>query len=143
MGVVAPMRAREAQGAPPGRVRCGRASPFDERVLCCSWSSLQIRDRVDLQPGAQSSRLRKLEEKDTSHRERGTFPLDFPPLVARDTVSYAEKLPDVPFRLFAACAKDGYRKPMPGMWYELERLFKEHHVDIGTYAPTARKSLSI
>ncbi|KAF8136117.1 PNK3P-domain-containing protein [Boletus edulis] len=42
----------------------------------------------------------------------------------------ANALPDVPFRLFAACAKDGYRKPMPGMWYELERIFKEHHVDI-------------
>lgn len=43
------------------------------------------------------------------------------------------KLPDVPFRLFAACAKDGYRKPMPGMWYELERIFKEQHVDIGVW----------
>ncbi|KAG8217343.1 polynucleotide kinase 3 phosphatase-domain-containing protein [Butyriboletus roseoflavus] len=42
----------------------------------------------------------------------------------------ASALPDVPFRLFAACAKDGYRKPMPGMWYELERIFKEQHVDI-------------
>ncbi|KAG9318286.1 polynucleotide kinase 3 phosphatase-domain-containing protein [Chiua virens] len=39
-------------------------------------------------------------------------------------------LPDVPFRLFAACAKDGYRKPMPGVWYELERIFKEQHVEI-------------
>lgn len=49
-----------------------------------------------------------------------------------DTVVRAEQLPDVPFHIFAACAKDGYRKPMPGMWYELERIFKEHHVDIGT-----------
>lgn len=48
-----------------------------------------------------------------------------------DTVIRAGKLPDVPFRLFAACAKDGYRKPMPGMWYELERIFKEQHIDIG------------
>ncbi|KAI9569087.1 polynucleotide kinase 3 phosphatase-domain-containing protein [Boletus coccyginus] len=42
----------------------------------------------------------------------------------------ADALPDVPFHIFAACAKDGYRKPMPGMWYELERIFKEQHVDI-------------
>ncbi|KAG6379099.1 polynucleotide kinase 3 phosphatase-domain-containing protein [Boletus reticuloceps] len=60
----------------------------------------------------KAAALERLEEKDTSDREC-----------------------DVPFHLFAACAKDGYRKPMPGMWYELERIFKEHHVDIGTYAP--------
>ncbi|KIO13120.1 hypothetical protein M404DRAFT_560335 [Pisolithus tinctorius Marx 270] len=42
----------------------------------------------------------------------------------------AAALPDVPFRIFAACAKDGYRKPMPGMWYELERIFKEQGVEI-------------
>ncbi|KAF9239632.1 HAD-like domain-containing protein [Melanogaster broomeanus] len=43
----------------------------------------------------------------------------------------AAALPTVPFRLFAACAKDGYRKPMPGMWYEIERIFKEQNVEIG------------
>ncbi|KAK2467111.1 hypothetical protein APHAL10511_001369 [Amanita phalloides] len=32
----------------------------------------------------------------------------------------AAALPDVPFRLYAAIAKDRYRKPMPGIWYELE-----------------------
>ncbi|KAG6335223.1 hypothetical protein ID866_3868 [Astraeus odoratus] len=42
----------------------------------------------------------------------------------------ADALPHVPFRILAACAKDGYRKPMPGMWYELERIFKEHNVEI-------------
>ncbi|KAH7889885.1 polynucleotide kinase 3 phosphatase-domain-containing protein [Phlebopus sp. FC_14] len=42
----------------------------------------------------------------------------------------AGALPSVPFRLFAACAKDGYRKPMPGIWYELERIFKEDNVEI-------------
>ncbi|OCH95217.1 PNK3P-domain-containing protein [Obba rivulosa] len=39
-------------------------------------------------------------------------------------------LPDVPFRLFAATARDGFRKPMPGMWYELERIFAEGGVTI-------------
>ncbi|KAI6164364.1 polynucleotide kinase 3 phosphatase-domain-containing protein [Pisolithus thermaeus] len=42
----------------------------------------------------------------------------------------AAALPDVPFRILAASAKDGYRKPMPGMWYELERIFKEQGVEI-------------
>ncbi|KAI0075790.1 PNK3P-domain-containing protein [Panus rudis PR-1116 ss-1] len=34
----------------------------------------------------------------------------------------AASIPDLPFRIFAATAKDGYRKPMPGMWYELEKI---------------------
>ncbi|KZT29942.1 PNK3P-domain-containing protein, partial [Neolentinus lepideus HHB14362 ss-1] len=42
----------------------------------------------------------------------------------------ADALSDVPFRLFAATAKDGYRKPMPGMWYELERMFADDGVQI-------------
>ncbi|KAJ8585213.1 PNK3P-domain-containing protein [Rhizopogon salebrosus TDB-379] len=39
-------------------------------------------------------------------------------------------LPTVPFRLFAASAKDGFRKPMPGMWDELERIFAVDNVRI-------------
>ncbi|GJE97041.1 PNK3P-domain-containing protein [Phanerochaete sordida] len=39
-------------------------------------------------------------------------------------------LPEVPFHLFAATARDGYRKPMPGMWYELERIFAAEDVVI-------------
>ncbi|EPQ59072.1 PNK3P-domain-containing protein [Gloeophyllum trabeum ATCC 11539] len=42
----------------------------------------------------------------------------------------AAALPDVPFHLFAATAKDGYRKPMPGMWYELEKIFDADGVKI-------------
>ncbi|KAG6889778.1 hypothetical protein C0992_004196, partial [Termitomyces sp. T32_za158] len=42
----------------------------------------------------------------------------------------AAALPDVPFRLFAATAKDGYRKPMPGMWTELVRIYREGGVEI-------------
>ena len=41
------------------------------------------------------------------------------------------QLPDVPFYLFAATAKDAYRKPLPGMWRELERIFTEKGVFIG------------
>ncbi|KAH9901687.1 PNK3P-domain-containing protein [Cubamyces lactineus] len=46
----------------------------------------------------------------------------------------ANALSDVPFRLFAATEKDGYRKPMPGMWYELERIFAQDnvHIDLST-----------
>ncbi|KAI5122008.1 hypothetical protein M0805_001840 [Coniferiporia weirii] len=36
--------------------------------------------------------------------------------------SIAKSLRDVPFILFAATAKDMYRKPMPGMWVTLEKL---------------------
>ncbi|EPT06187.1 hypothetical protein FOMPIDRAFT_1027013 [Fomitopsis schrenkii] len=39
-------------------------------------------------------------------------------------------LSDVPFRILAATARDGFRKPMPGMWYELERIFAEDGVQI-------------
>ncbi|KAG6910893.1 hypothetical protein DXG01_006576 [Tephrocybe rancida] len=42
----------------------------------------------------------------------------------------AAALPSVPFRLFAATAKDGYRKPMPGMWTELSRIFRDEGVHI-------------
>jgi hypothetical protein len=39
----------------------------------------------------------------------------------------------VPFHIFAATGRDLYRKPMPGMWYELERTFAEAGVVIGKY----------
>ncbi len=44
---------------------------------------------------------------------------------------FNRQLSDVPFHILAATAKDGYRKPIPGMWYELERIFAEHNVKIG------------
>jgi bifunctional polynucleotide phosphatase/kinase len=44
--------------------------------------------------------------------------------------SIAEALGEVPFRLLAATAKDRYRKPMPGMWCELERMFCEGGIEI-------------
>ncbi|TFK42832.1 polynucleotide kinase 3 phosphatase-domain-containing protein [Crucibulum laeve] len=42
----------------------------------------------------------------------------------------ADALPTVPFRIFAATSKDNYRKPMIGMWSELERIFAEEGVEI-------------
>ena len=42
-----------------------------------------------------------------------------------------EQLSGIPFRIFAATAKDGYRKPMPGIWYEVERIFSADRVNIG------------
>ncbi|EMD34476.1 hypothetical protein CERSUDRAFT_67454 [Gelatoporia subvermispora B] len=51
-------------------------------------------------------------------------------------VDWKKKVPlvaaavNVPFRLFAATARDGFRKPMPGMWYELERIFAQDGVTI-------------
>ncbi|KAG8682407.1 hypothetical protein FRC08_014983, partial [Ceratobasidium sp. 394] len=39
-------------------------------------------------------------------------------------------LVDVPFRLFAAKEKDGFRKPMLGMWDALEDEFKKENVTI-------------
>ncbi|RDX45439.1 PNK3P-domain-containing protein [Lentinus brumalis] len=46
----------------------------------------------------------------------------------------ANALSDVPFHIFAATEKDGYRKPIPGMWYELERIFAQDHVQIDVAA---------
>ncbi|KDQ18126.1 hypothetical protein BOTBODRAFT_104942 [Botryobasidium botryosum FD-172 SS1] len=42
----------------------------------------------------------------------------------------AQDIPDVPFRIFVACGRDLYRKPMLGTWWELERLFKESNTTI-------------
>ncbi|KAJ3742004.1 polynucleotide kinase 3 phosphatase-domain-containing protein [Lentinula detonsa] len=42
----------------------------------------------------------------------------------------AAALPSVPFRILAAIAKDEYRKPMPGMWTELTKKFKDEGVEI-------------
>lgn len=42
----------------------------------------------------------------------------------------AAALPEVPFRIYAATAKDGYRKPMPGMWRELETVFAAENINI-------------
>jgi len=39
-------------------------------------------------------------------------------------------VPELPFRIFAATAKDGHRKPMPGMWFELERIFAQDGITI-------------
>jgi bifunctional polynucleotide phosphatase/kinase len=50
---------------------------------------------------------------------------------------WRQKIPQIaaalnlPFRIFAAAAKDEYRKPMPGMWNELDRIFNEHGTKIG------------
>lgn len=53
------------------------------------------------------------------------------------------QLPDVPFRLLAATAKDRYRKPIPGMWYELERIFAEENVSIGAHITQISMTLSM
>ncbi|KAK7043791.1 DNA kinase/phosphatase Pnk1 [Paramarasmius palmivorus] len=45
-------------------------------------------------------------------------------------LSIAASLPALPFRILAASAKDCYRKPMIGMWVELDRIFKEDGVEI-------------
>jgi len=42
----------------------------------------------------------------------------------------AAAVPELPFRIFAATARDGHRKPMPGMWFELERIFAQDGVTI-------------
>ncbi|KAI0340139.1 PNK3P-domain-containing protein [Trametopsis cervina] len=46
--------------------------------------------------------------------------------------SIAAAIPDVPFHIFAATEKDGFRKPMPGIWYEVQRMFEEQGVRIDT-----------
>jgi bifunctional polynucleotide phosphatase/kinase len=42
----------------------------------------------------------------------------------------AAAIPELPFRIFAATARDGHRKPMPGMWSELERIFAQDGITI-------------
>lgn len=45
------------------------------------------------------------------------------------------QLKDVPFWMFAATARDEYRKPMLGMWWELEKIFNAQGVKIGEETP--------
>ncbi|PFH49880.1 hypothetical protein AMATHDRAFT_4500 [Amanita thiersii Skay4041] len=54
--------------------------------------------------------------------------------------SIAVALPDVPFHIFAAIARDQYRKPMPGIWYELENIFRQDGIEIGTRHPMNKSS---
>ncbi|KAF6764952.1 polynucleotide kinase 3'-phosphatase [Ephemerocybe angulata] len=42
----------------------------------------------------------------------------------------AKALEDIPFRLLSATEKDEFRKPMPGMYYELEKIFAKDGVQI-------------
>lgn len=42
----------------------------------------------------------------------------------------ASALPAVPFRVFVATSKDQYRKPIPGTWFELEKLFRNEGIEI-------------
>ncbi|KAJ6523631.1 polynucleotide kinase 3'-phosphatase [Mycena capillaripes] len=42
----------------------------------------------------------------------------------------AAAVPDLPFRIFAATAKDNFRKPMTGIWEALEKLYAEDGVQI-------------
>lgn len=44
--------------------------------------------------------------------------------------SLARALHEVPFTIFAALAKDGYRKPMPGMWLALERIAQDSGIQL-------------
>ncbi|KAI9454202.1 PNK3P-domain-containing protein [Russula earlei] len=39
-------------------------------------------------------------------------------------------VPELPFHILAATAKDGHRKPMPGMWLELEQIFAKDGITI-------------
>jgi hypothetical protein len=66
-------------------------------------------------------------KKDTQHSHRSKY------MSNRDlyVLIMLSQIPDVPFRIFGAKAKDGFRKPMPGIWYELERIFNEDGVQIG------------
>ncbi|KAG8909777.1 hypothetical protein FRC00_009469 [Tulasnella sp. 408] len=45
----------------------------------------------------------------------------------------ASAIPTVPFRIFVASSKDQYRKPIPGTWFELEKLYKNEGIEIGEY----------
>jgi len=46
-------------------------------------------------------------------------------------IAAAVRVAELPFRIFAATARDGHRKPMPGMWFELERIFAQDGITIG------------
>ena len=55
-----------------------------------------------------------------------------PPLTHALTTHARIQLESIPFRILAATMKDEFRKPMPGMWYALEKIFAQDGVTIGT-----------
>ena len=76
-----------------------------------------------------------MEAKDLQHRRPGT---SLPIYVLSDVNSESLllcQLPEVPFRVFAAGHYDFYRKPLPGTWTVLERVFGEDNVKIGQNCP--------
>lgn len=103
-----------------------RYEPYLCWILSRPAHALQILHRHHHQPGAPHyCPHKRLEEEDPSHSccRKPTFffisPTDGP------------QLSDIPFRILAATEKDGFRKPIPGMWYELERIWAENNVQIG------------
>lgn len=53
------------------------------------------------------------------------------PQIDRAFAEPTPQLPGVPFRIMAATKKDGFRKPMPGMWHALEDVYRAQGVEIG------------
>jgi hypothetical protein len=58
---------------------------------------------------------------------------------ANDLTSY--QMPEVPFHIFAATGRDQFRKPMPGIWFELCALFAQSGVTIGRFRSSLRTKL--
>jgi bifunctional polynucleotide phosphatase/kinase len=50
-------------------------------------------------------------------------------------------MPTVPFRLLAATSSDGFRKPLPGMWWQLEKIYAEGNATIGVLSNTTNTNI--
>jgi len=77
-------------------------------------------------------KLRELHEKEYSIVIISNQALNPKMLVQwkQKVTSLARAIPDIPFTLFAATAKDSYRKPAPGMWTRMESLFEVASISI-------------
>jgi len=92
----------------------------------------QVLCRFYIESGAEPSTTESLaRQEDTQYSCRSTqLKLFAPSFLTR----YLQ-LRNVPFHIFGAKAKNQFRKPMPGMWYELENVFRKDGIEIGALYP--------
>ena len=100
--------------------------------LILNWAG-QVFDSDSLQSVLESSRVGGVEDQSLPRRSGSESSSLLQNIKSQvDSLSLLLiQLPDVPFRLFAASAKDEFRKPLIGMWTKLEALYREQNVTIG------------
>lgn len=96
---------------------------------------LQVLNCAGYKPGDQACCFGKMEEEnpkfcivcESTHVYYHSQALKLNPYVD------FSQIPDIPFLILAATSRDQYRKPIPGMWWELQKLWENKGVEIGEH----------